>query len=164
MKLSPRMQAIVTLVGRDDASWERVARELKITRSTIMVHVRRAMKRFQIEHRRPRAACVHLYCRLLDDPSPPVDTAPKGFVYVIGTTESPRRVKLGYTKNLQQRLDALSRASPLGLQVLRCWPGHMSDEARLHQAASSFRLHGEWFEAAATEVADRLFGGPQQAA
>lgn len=67
--------------------------------------------------------------------------------YVLDATRHSQRVKIGFTRNLKNRLDQLTQQT-----VTRCRPivlaleaGTMADEQRAHVEWCRFRLDGEWF-------------------
>lgn len=62
MKYSVRQMQIITLVGRDDLSYDAVGETLGIHRSTIRAHVDRIIERSG-ERRSPREALVAIYWR-----------------------------------------------------------------------------------------------------
>lgn len=65
-------------------------------------------------------------------------------VYVLGTSDS-NTVKIGRTTNLNQRLAAIQRMSPIPLSILWTHPGGSQLEANLHRHFKALRSHGEWF-------------------
>lgn len=52
-------------------------------------------------------------------------------------------IKIGYSKNVPDRLSTLQTASARPLVLLGTMPGSVYDEQRLHRRFE--RLHGEWF-------------------
>lgn len=64
------------------------------------------------------------------------------FLHAIGTD----LVKVGWTRNLPERVRALSTSCPHALHVLAIVPGPMSEEGVLHRALSTYRYNGEWFQ------------------
>jgi Meiotically up-regulated gene 113 len=54
-------------------------------------------------------------------------------------------VKIGTTRDVQQRLASLSVAHALDLRVLATFPGGTREERELHARFASDRLRGEWF-------------------
>lgn len=70
---------------------------------------------------------------------------PKKSVYVIGTAHSTR-CKIGYSKNIRERLTALQSGCPDELYVLLQLRGDSSLETALHRHLADRRLHSEWFE------------------
>jgi hypothetical protein len=66
-----------------------------------------------------------------------------GFIYFIGGRTGP--IKIGFTTQVQKRLQRLSSNSPIALRVLASRPGSKADEGRLHVRFQGSRLHGEWF-------------------
>ncbi|MEN6538746.1 MAG: GIY-YIG nuclease family protein, partial [Mizugakiibacter sp.] len=63
-------------------------------------------------------------------------------VYVI---RCDYKVKIGYTRNLAQRLHSLRTANPRPIALIVSFPGTRSDEKRLHQKFGDLRFSGEWF-------------------
>jgi hypothetical protein len=67
--------------------------------------------------------------------------------YLLDATRLGQRLKIGYTANLRQRLNALaaeatSRQIPL---VLALETGGVAHERHLHEQFAGYRLMGEWF-------------------
>lgn len=54
-------------------------------------------------------------------------------------------VKIGFTRNLNERLRVLQNYSPLPLLVQHFYPGTIKDEFELHKRFADYRVHGEWF-------------------
>lgn len=67
---------------------------------------------------------------------------PKECVYVIGYD---RFIKIGYTTNLEQRLDNLQTACPGKLKVHAILHGGRRLEHALHANFADYRTEGEWF-------------------
>ena len=65
-------------------------------------------------------------------------------VYVI--SGGSRRVKIGYTTDMANRLSALQASSPRRLRIMATTPGTLATEAWLHKRFGKYRLHGEWFD------------------
>lgn len=65
-------------------------------------------------------------------------------VYVLGTPGS-NTVKIGRTTNVDQRLAAIQRMSPVPLLILWTHPGGAELETNLHRHFRTLRSHGEWF-------------------
>ncbi|KKM65045.1 hypothetical protein LCGC14_1495310 [marine sediment metagenome] len=151
--LSPRQLEVLTLVGKDGESYKATAQLLGISLSTVRTYVARIVEQYPYD-KTPRMALTEIYFRHVDTtPRPPkVSEQPPGFVYAIATTERPKRLKIGYSTDVQQRLHELSLMSPVGLCLLASWPGSLEDEAKMHEAAKDHRLHGEWFSMEAFEV------------
>lgn len=84
-------------------------------------------------------------------------------VYFIAPIEGGP-VKIGTTKNINQRLATIQSSSPLPLHLISCAPGDRDLETSLHAMFHTERLHGEWFEPSnwllgvAAEFADRWTG------
>lgn len=56
------------------------------------------------------------------------------------------KVKIGRTRNVQARIDALQNMNPVRLHLLFAQPGGVSLERSYHQRFKAYRAHGEWFE------------------
>lgn len=68
----------------------------------------------------------------------------QSWVYFIGDS-SAGTIKIGYSKNLAQRLSQLQTATTNELQLLGSLVGGSRLERRLHEQFSSLRVRGEWF-------------------
>ena len=71
-----------------------------------------------------------------------VEARTRGFVYFI---DGGSRIKIGYTRFVEKRLDALQRASPVHLTLVGLIPGNKVSEEYLHLKFIKIREHGEWF-------------------
>ena len=72
------------------------------------------------------------------DPSP-------GWIYLlwcVGTT----RFKIGYSRNVRQRAEAIECQSPYPLKVVAAKPGIVRDEQDLHHEFRCYCSHREWFD------------------
>lgn len=69
----------------------------------------------------------------------------KPCVYFVKSLETDR-IKIGYTKNLKQRLSKMQTDSAERLKVLFAFESLPVDEKTLHAALADDRHHGEWFE------------------
>lgn len=63
--------------------------------------------------------------------------------FVQSDTDGP--IKIGFTRNVEERLWYLRRHHPLPLRLLALIEGAHADEQRLHRRFDSDRLRGEWF-------------------
>lgn len=54
-------------------------------------------------------------------------------------------VKIGYARDIDERLRKLAPGCPAPLRLLGVMPGGPSTEHHLHTALYSLRAHGEWF-------------------
>jgi hypothetical protein len=80
------------------------------------------------------------------------------FVYVVqGQKTSP--VKVGVARKVQSRLDVLQTGNPEELHALYAFPGGHELEHQLHRKLKPYRMHGEWFRAAALEEYTDFFVG-----
>jgi len=71
--LTERQLDIVVMVGREGMPWAQVCRELSCHPSTIRAHVRRVMKKMDIQ-RKPREAMVVAYYELIWTHKVPIRT------------------------------------------------------------------------------------------
>lgn len=73
----------------------------------------------------------------------------KVFVYVVSCTDGKSvYVKIGQTRCLHKRLQALQTGCPFRLTLRRLFPCRCdSAEKHLHDHFHDYRLDGEWFEA-----------------
>lgn len=76
-------------------------------------------------------------------PDSPSATAAE-VVYVLGA-RGVNVVKIGRTNNLERRLAAIQRMSPVLLTALWTHPGGKELERHLHKCFKDRRSHGEWF-------------------
>lgn len=72
-------------------------------------------------------------------PQPKLPAGPDGVVYIIRLGD---RVKIGFTRNLRQRMLDLPHE-----EILTMVPGTVEDERRCHAAFAHLRVAGEWFRA-----------------
>ena len=54
-------------------------------------------------------------------------------------------IKIGYTNNLNKRLNQLQVSSPVKLEVLGIIKGSLEDESNYHKMFSKYHSYGEWF-------------------
>ena len=68
-------------------------------------------------------------------------------VYLIQAEDSsPSIYKIGTTKNIDSRIEALKTGCPYELKLIKTINGDAHTEKRLHKKYKSFRKKGEWFE------------------
>ena len=67
-----------------------------------------------------------------------------GTVYLIGSRQA-NLLKIGYTKNLEQRLANLQSKSVHRLEIIKTKLGTLEDEKDALKKAYRFKLRGEWF-------------------
>ena len=67
-----------------------------------------------------------------------------------------RNVKIGYSKNVNQRLQQLSTASPSPIQLIAVVPGDRQLEQELHQEFRKQRKIGEWFRGKGRDIVPRI--------
>lgn len=65
------------------------------------------------------------------------------FIAVKGRYGSP--IKIGVSKNPEQRLSLLQAGSPDELYTIGVTPGSYKDEALIHRAFSDLHIRSEWF-------------------
>lgn len=63
-------------------------------------------------------------------------------IYFIGQKD---KVKIGYSKDVKQRIKTLSTSSPLPLILLGCIEGNKILEKDLHRKFHNYKLCREWF-------------------
>lgn len=63
-------------------------------------------------------------------------------IYFIGTKKV---VKIGYSANPLERLQALQTGYPFELKLMALIPGSYQTECELHKLFDRLRLEGEWF-------------------
>lgn len=69
----------------------------------------------------------------------------KGFIYFI-QGEFGGAIKVGFSKNPEERLKQLQTGYPDTLQRLLLVAGNEQDERNFHKEFEKFRLNGEWFK------------------
>lgn len=69
----------------------------------------------------------------------------KGTVYLIGC-EQTQTLKIGYTENLNQRIQSLQRSNPHELKLIGSKSGTIELEQTLLHKFSHLKLRGEWFK------------------
>ncbi len=68
-----------------------------------------------------------------------------GSIYFIAAGNG--MIKIGFSMDVQQRMESLQTMSPAPLQLMGTMPGTVTDERRLHARFTPLRSHGEWFHA-----------------
>jgi hypothetical protein len=68
-----------------------------------------------------------------------------GSIYLIGTKEGPRRIKVGFSDRPPERLKSLQCGSPVELELLAFWQAISAVESALHDALLPHRVRLEWF-------------------
>lgn len=94
-----------------------------------------------------RSSIVPSAPKSLDEPRPPRQAKGKqsgSYVYFLLAPEV-NAVKIGKTKNLLQRLQALQTGCPVRLSLLGWVPGYSVEEKVLHSYFDELWLLGEWF-------------------
>lgn len=110
--------------GKDDPRWQDYWKRKKEVARTEKLH-----KEIQKEYRLKKEANPKKY---------------KGFVYFI-QGECGGAIKIGYSKNVTQRLKELQTGYPDILKVIKIIPGNEAREALIHEELAGYRLNGEWF-------------------
>lgn len=64
--------------------------------------------------------------------------------FVQGETGGP--IKIGYARNIDNRIKSLRTGCPYKLVLLGVMEGQRSDETKLHHKFAAARLQGEWFD------------------
>jgi hypothetical protein len=75
---------------------------------------------------------------------PNTSTPSYQLVYAIQSVNL-KTVKIGFSTDVNQRLDSLQGGSPDELKVIGCWLGDVTDEKKIHSRFADCRLHREWF-------------------
>lgn len=70
-------------------------------------------------------------------------TATRPSIYFI--SDGSGLVKIGYSRNVDKRIQVLATGSPRALQVLLTIPGTRSDEGAFHEMFKAEHTRGEWF-------------------
>ena len=68
------------------------------------------------------------------------------FIYFI-QSEKGGAIKIGLSKNPEERLNELQTSTPYKLKLLAKIKGDISKERELHRRFARYRIRGEWFEA-----------------
>jgi hypothetical protein len=71
-------------------------------------------------------------------PKPPLQT----YIYFLLGGD---KVKIGVTRDIRARIDAIRTMSPVPITLLCVIPGTPTKEKELHQRFAQHRAHGEWF-------------------
>ncbi len=79
--------------------------------------------------------------------------ADSGFVYCIGR-DVAGAVKIGWSRDPEQRLAQLQTASPDTLRILAILPGSKNVEHGLHEVFGDCAIRGEWFDSSGGTVAE----------
>lgn len=66
-----------------------------------------------------------------------------GSIYFIAADNG--LVKIGFSRDVQQRMESLQTMSPAPIQLMGTMPGTVTDERRIHARFAHLRSHGEWF-------------------
>lgn len=77
------------------------------------------------------------------------DLAAQGIIYFITAGEG-RPIKIGFSTNVQQRLESLQTGNHEQLVLLAEITGSKRDEILIHRAFASDRVRGEWFARSTT--------------
>lgn len=138
----PTVETVTRVVGRDIRTVERDLKALReaglITRTSTLVAGQRRQG-------------FRLLASPADDiPDEAEPATPVSQVYFIQAGECGP-VKVGFTSNLKERLDALQVGHPENLRLLGARQGGPAEEAELHRRLAAHRVRGEWF-APAPEV------------
>lgn len=69
----------------------------------------------------------------------------QGYVYFI-QGECGGAIKVGYAKDVSERLKGLQTGYPDKLKVITMIPGNVYLERKIHEELAGYRLNGEWFK------------------
>lgn len=149
------------LIG-NGKTYRKVAETLDISLPTVRTHISRIAKKHP-STMRPYAVLYNLFIRLHPDgPHVPFERTatqrkpPTGFIYVLQTTEFTKRIKVGFTNDVNKRFRTLARTSPVRLCLLASWPGTVEEEGQIHDRIASYRIQGEWFSVGALSDVEAL--------
>jgi hypothetical protein len=78
-----------------------------------------------------------------------------GHIYVVRVR---RYVKIGFTRNVRNRMGNLQTANPDKIEIVATFAGSTDDELSLHARFAAFREIGEWFREEG-DLADWIKGG-----
>lgn len=78
------------------------------------------------------------------EPNNPRKKEREDTIYIIN---SAHYIKIGFTRNIDQRIHALRTSSPLDVELVASFPGTKDDEKELHAMFNHIRVRGEWFHA-----------------
>lgn len=67
-----------------------------------------------------------------------------GYVYLIEAADVSR-LKIGFAKRVQERLDGLKTGSPVELKLIASIVGTPDTERAMHKTFAQYRVHLEWF-------------------
>lgn len=79
--------------------------------------------------------------------------ARQGYVYLL---KCGPRYKIGITKDIQRRINELTKQQPFPLELVHCAVGaeYAAKERELHEQYDAVREHGEWFDLTPDQVAE----------
>ena len=69
----------------------------------------------------------------------------QGYVYFAGVKEDDTLYKIGFSTDVDKRIQSLQTASAHHLMLSHCVQGTKADERRLHELLARERVVGEWF-------------------
>lgn len=81
------------------------------------------------------------------------------YVYLIQHNNIPEYTKIGYTSNIDQRLQQLNTSSPTGVKVIYSIYSNYAYqlEQALHRKYSSYQSNLEWFKLSHEQLIDIMF-------
>lgn len=77
---------------------------------------------------------------------PPLDRDLIGFVYGMAAIDYPGIVKIGFSRNPEERLIALQKQFRIRLELIHYAPGTELDEHLVQHDMAKIKLAGEWFD------------------
>lgn len=66
-----------------------------------------------------------------------------GYVYFL---RGANEVKIGWSRNLSQRLEKLRNGNAFPVFICKVLPGTRATERRFHKRFAEYRIRGEWFD------------------
>lgn len=77
-------------------------------------------------------------------PNVPLPTR-KGCIYLV-KSKRYNFWKLGYTKNVKNRIKSLEQSCPFKLYLVYAIEGYQSEEKKLHKSLQNYQIKGEWYQ------------------
>ena len=67
-----------------------------------------------------------------------------GSVYLV-EMQRKRLIKVGFAKDMRNRLASLQTSSPFQLRLVHVWHGYKADEKKLHRLMTAYHYSREWY-------------------
>jgi hypothetical protein len=72
------------------------------------------------------------------------NTEQEGMIYIV--SNGSKYYKLGFSKNVKQRIKSLQTANGKSLTLVKTFLGNIESEQKLHKLLKSFNTTGEWYQ------------------